>query len=117
MEEQLDLASALGRARADALVIVDCLTLWLSNQLAGGASECDVEEHATRAARRAAEREAPVIAVSNEVGMGIVPADARVRAFRDLQGRVNSTWVARANEAHLVIAGALLPLTLSGESR
>lgn len=117
LEEPLALASALDRARSDALVIVDCLTLWLSNLVAGGASERDVEEHATHAARRASQREAPVIAVSNEVGMGIVPSDARARAFRDLQGRVNSAWVAHASEAHLVIAGALLPLALSADAR
>jgi adenosyl cobinamide kinase/adenosyl cobinamide phosphate guanylyltransferase len=117
VEEPLELASALDRARASALVVVDCLTLWLSNQLAAGASERDVEEHARRAALGASARPAPVIAVSNEVGMGIVPADARVRAFRDLQGRVNATWVAHASEANLVVAGALLPLTLSAETR
>lgn len=111
IEEPLALSSALDRATADALVIVDCLTLWLSNQLVAGACERDVEELSTDAARRAARREAPVIAVSNEVGMGIVPADPFVRGFRDLQGRVNTTWVAHAREAYLVVAGALLPLT------
>ena len=111
IEEPLALSSALDRATADALVIVDCLTLWLSNQLVAGACERDVEELSSDAARRAARREAPVIAVSNEVGMGIVPADPFVRGFRDLQGRVNTTWVAHASEAYLVVAGALLPLT------
>ncbi|HTW41100.1 MAG TPA: bifunctional adenosylcobinamide kinase/adenosylcobinamide-phosphate guanylyltransferase [Solirubrobacteraceae bacterium] len=110
LEEPLELDVALAAARADALVIVDCLTLWVNNQLAAGAREHDIVEHADRAARRAAHRDAPVVAVSNEVGMGIVPADALSRRFRDVHGRVNATWVAHAAQASLVVAGALLAL-------
>jgi adenosyl cobinamide kinase/adenosyl cobinamide phosphate guanylyltransferase len=111
MEEPLELDAAIARAGEDALVIVDCLTLWVSNQLAGGASDEDVAEHALRAASRVAARRAPVIAVTNELGMGIVPADRLTRRFRDIHGRVNAAWVAHADEACLVVAGALLPLT------
>ena len=82
----------------------------MSNQLAGGTADEDIEDHAIRAATRAADRDAPVIAVSNEVGMGIVPAHALARRFRDVHGRVNAAWVAHAAEASLVVAGALLPL-------
>jgi adenosyl cobinamide kinase/adenosyl cobinamide phosphate guanylyltransferase len=110
VEERLELDAALDRVSRDALVIVDCLTLWVSNQLVAGNSDADIEVHAERAARRAADREAPVIAVSNELGMGLVPANPQARRFRDLHGRVNSSWVALAAEASLVVAGALLPL-------
>lgn len=110
IEEPLQLEMALARAPAEALVIVDCLTLWVSNQLAAGVSAAEIEERARRAARRAAARGAPVVAVSNEVGMGIVPADPLIRAFRDAHGRVNATWVAHAERAGLVVAGALLRL-------
>lgn len=113
VEEPLDLDGALARTREDALVIVDCLTLWVSNQLDSGAGEETIAEHAARAARRAAERSAPVVAVSNEVGMGIVPADPLTRRFRDLHGRVNAIWAAHAERASLVVAGALLALDRS----
>jgi adenosyl cobinamide kinase/adenosyl cobinamide phosphate guanylyltransferase len=112
IEEPLELDAALAGAPEQALVIVDCLTLWLSNQLAAGAGDEQIEAHSERAARRARGREAPVIAVSNELGMGIVPAEAAVRRYRDLHGRINGTWVAHAAEASLVVAGALLPLTV-----
>jgi adenosyl cobinamide kinase/adenosyl cobinamide phosphate guanylyltransferase len=112
VEEPLDLDSAIRAAPADALLIVDCLTVWLSNQLAADASDDEIEAHSERAAERARAHAAPVIAVSNELGMGIVPGDAVTRRFRDLHGRVNAGWVARAGEALLVVAGATLALNL-----
>ncbi|MGA2165307.1 MAG: bifunctional adenosylcobinamide kinase/adenosylcobinamide-phosphate guanylyltransferase [Solirubrobacteraceae bacterium] len=112
VEEPLELEAALARAQEDALVIVDCLTLWVANQLAAGAHDEEIAEHAARAAERAAGRAATVLAVSNEVGLGIVPGDPLVRRFRDVHGRVNATWVARAGQAHLVVAGALLGLAV-----
>jgi adenosyl cobinamide kinase/adenosyl cobinamide phosphate guanylyltransferase len=117
VEEPLELEAALAGAEEEALVIVDCLTLWVSNQLAAGPSDREIAEHAARAAARAAGRAAPVIAVSNEVGMGIVPADPLVRRFRDVHGRVNATWVAQAAQASLVVAGALLELAAPDPGR
>lgn len=114
VEEPLHLDAALAGAPEDALVIVDCLTLWVSNQLAAGAAEVEIDEHASHAAHRAAARTAPVVAVSNEVGMGIVPANPLTRRFRDAHGRVNAIWVAHAEHASLVIAGALLRLDGAG---
>jgi adenosyl cobinamide kinase/adenosyl cobinamide phosphate guanylyltransferase len=112
VEEPLDLVAALDVASEDALVIIDCLTLWVSNLLAGGAREADIDQLAARSAHRAAARAAPVVAVSNELGMGIVPADPLTRHFRDVHGRVNATWVAHATSAYLVVAGALLQLSI-----
>jgi adenosylcobinamide kinase/adenosylcobinamide-phosphate guanylyltransferase len=117
VEEPLELEAALARAAEDALVIVDCLTLWVSNQLAAGASDRDVAERSEQAAERAAGRAAPVIVVSNEVGMGIVPIDPLARRFRDVHGRVNATWVAQAAQASLVVAGALLALAAPDPGR
>ncbi len=117
VEEPFDLDAALARAAPDTLVIIDCLTLWVSNQLARHASNEDVDGHAARAARRAAQRTAPVIAVSNELGMGVVPVDPLARRFRDVHGRVNASWVAHAADASLVVAGALLPLTRGEPAR
>jgi adenosylcobinamide kinase/adenosylcobinamide-phosphate guanylyltransferase len=112
LEEPLALGDALSRAPREALVIVDCLTLWVSNQLEQGLAEEEIEAQASAVARHAARREAPVIAVSNEVGLGIVPQEPLARCFRDVHGRVNATWVAHAAEAKLVVAGAVLPLAL-----
>lgn len=116
IEEPSALEPALERAPARALVIVDCLTLWVSNQLERGVGDADVVGQATSAARIAAARDAPVVAVSNELGLGIVPAQAAVRRFRDVHGRVNAVWVAHAASASLVLAGAVLPLVLEGSA-
>jgi adenosylcobinamide kinase / adenosylcobinamide-phosphate guanylyltransferase len=117
VEAPLALDAALESAPADALVIVDCLTLWVSSRLERGDSDAEVERQATNAARVAAGRGAPTIAVSNEVGLGIVPAAAAVRRFRDVHGRVNGIWVAHAAQASLVVAGALLPLTVEAPAQ
>jgi adenosyl cobinamide kinase/adenosyl cobinamide phosphate guanylyltransferase len=110
IEAPLDLLGALRAAPADALVIVDCLTLWISNQLLAGAEDAEIETLAAECAGAAAARTAPVVAVSNEVGMGVVPVHPVARRFRDLQGRVNALWVARAQSASLIVAGAALRL-------
>lgn len=110
IEEPLALCSALARAPAQALVIIDCLTLWVANLLGSGTDERAIEALAQEAAAAAARRTAPVIAVGNELGMGLVPADPYSRRFRDLHGRVNAIWVAHAEHASLVVAGALIAL-------
>jgi adenosyl cobinamide kinase/adenosyl cobinamide phosphate guanylyltransferase len=109
VEEELDLASAL-RQSTTPVVVVDCLTLWVSNLLF---RECDAEavdaaSTAALAAIQAASR--TVIAVTNEVGLGIVPADHRSRLYRDVLGRTNQQWVAAADRALFMVAGKALPL-------
>jgi adenosylcobinamide kinase / adenosylcobinamide-phosphate guanylyltransferase len=99
VEEPLELAAALRDAPPDATVIVDCLSLWVAN---GGGDAAAVAA--------AAARNALTIAVTNEVGLGIVPANALARAYRDELGRVNAAWVAAAEEAYFVVAGRALPL-------
>lgn len=108
IEAPADLARAVAGVPDGACTIVDCLSLWVSNLLER--EEEAIAELATEAARRAAERAAPTIAVSNEVGMGIVPANPLARRYRDALGRVNAIWAERATEAALVIAGRRLPL-------
>jgi adenosylcobinamide kinase / adenosylcobinamide-phosphate guanylyltransferase len=104
-----DLASALDAAPRQAPVLIDCLTLWLSNRMLAEAN-VDVETDALEdaLARRGGVR----VLVSNEVGFGIVPDNALARRFRDLQGRLNQRLAARADRVVLVVAG--LPLTLKG---
>jgi adenosylcobinamide kinase/adenosylcobinamide-phosphate guanylyltransferase len=100
VEEPIELARALRDAPADATVVVDCLSLWVAN--GGGGSD---------ALEVAAARGALTIAVTNEVGLGIVPDNALARAYRDELGRVNAAWCAAADEAWFVVAGKALQLT------
>jgi adenosylcobinamide kinase/adenosylcobinamide-phosphate guanylyltransferase len=111
LEEPLDLAGALATADAEACAVVDCLSLWVHNLLEQGGDDAGVERCAAHAAALAAARPAPTIAVTNEVGQGVVPASALGRRYRDLLGRVNACWAAAARSAALVVAGRVLPLS------
>ena len=110
VEEPLDLEAALAKAPAEAQVLLDCLTLWVSNLLEQGLTDEQVSKRARSAAAAAAAREAPTVVVSNEVGSGIVPADPLSRRFRDLLGQVNAAWAAAADQTLLLVAGQALPL-------
>jgi adenosylcobinamide kinase/adenosylcobinamide-phosphate guanylyltransferase len=110
VEVPLALEDALADAPGDACVVIDCLTLWVANLLESGHDEQAVKRRATEAARLAAGRPARTIAVSNEVGLGVVPPYAEGRRYRDVLGRVNAEWAALAEDAALVVAGRLLPL-------
>jgi adenosylcobinamide kinase / adenosylcobinamide-phosphate guanylyltransferase len=105
MEEPTDLVKALRSTPADALVVVDCLSLWVSNLVEAGWEDDAVEAEASAAAALAAERQAPTVIVSNEVGLGIVPPTLLGRRYRDLLGRVNAIFAAEADEPILVVAG------------
>lgn len=114
IEEPEALLAALRDAREGALVIVDCLTLWTSNLVEAGLTDTEIESHASDAAHAASRRTAPVIAVTNEVGSGIVPANELARRFRDVHGRVNALWARSAASAYLVVAGRVVPLEAIG---
>jgi adenosylcobinamide kinase / adenosylcobinamide-phosphate guanylyltransferase len=104
LEEPLEVASALGaEARPGRVVVVDCLTLWLSNLMLAGR-----EPGAAIAGLGAAigALAGPAILVSNEVGMGIVPEHRLGREFRDWQGRANRE-IAQACDAAVFIAAGL----------
>jgi adenosylcobinamide kinase / adenosylcobinamide-phosphate guanylyltransferase len=107
LEEPLEIARALTAVAAGRPVLVDCLTLWLSNVIAAGR---DVERETDALIDALAHRDAPVIAVANEVGLGIVPENALARLFRDHAGRLNQRVAARADRVVFMAAG--LPLVL-----
>ena len=90
-------------------VIVDCLTLWLSNLMLAG---IDIDAETAHLERALAAAVAPVVVVANEVGSGIVPEHPLGRKFRDLQGVLNQRMAARAERVVLMVAG--LPLALKG---
>lgn len=100
VEEPRDLAGALAAAPAGDTVVVDCLSLWVAN----------VDEPDDTALAVASARSGLTIAVSNEVGLGIVPVNALARTYRDTLGRVNAAWAAAADEAWFVVAGRTLRL-------
>jgi adenosylcobinamide kinase / adenosylcobinamide-phosphate guanylyltransferase len=110
VEEPLELEAALAAVPAESAVIVDCLSLWVANLIERGDNDGDVEAFSERVADVARKRTPPTIVVSNEVGLGIVPASPLGRRYRDVLGRVNAQWAAVADEAALVVAGRKLRL-------
>jgi adenosylcobinamide kinase / adenosylcobinamide-phosphate guanylyltransferase len=90
-------------------VLVDCLTLWLSNLML---AEADIDMEIARLERALDAASAPVVLVSNEVGSGIVPDHPLGRQFRDIQGALNQRIAARADRVVLMVAG--LPFAVKG---
>lgn len=107
LEAPLDLVTPLQSCTHDCAVLLDCATLWLSNQLLAGA---DLKRQSAQLMQALASCRAKIIIVSNEVGCGIVPENALARRFRDAQGQLNQQLAAQADRVITVIAG--LPLTL-----
>ncbi|MDE2318545.1 MAG: bifunctional adenosylcobinamide kinase/adenosylcobinamide-phosphate guanylyltransferase [Rhodospirillales bacterium] len=101
-EAPLDLPGALETADEAGAVLVDCLTLWLANLIF---AEMSVREEAVRLCAVARHLRAPVIFVTNEVGMGIVPENALARRFRDEAGWLNQQIAVLADEVQLVVSG------------
>jgi adenosylcobinamide kinase / adenosylcobinamide-phosphate guanylyltransferase len=114
VEEPVRLGEAMSAIEPSACLIVDCLSLWVANLLEAE-SAAAIEREASAASGAAAARRGTTIAVTNEVGLGVVPATPVGRAYRDVLGRVNATWAAHADEAYLVVAGRLLPLLSATE--
>ena len=113
LEIPLDLPAAIdAHAKPGAPLLVDCLTLWLSNLLAAGR---DVGTETAALCAALSRAKGPVVLVSNEVGLGIVPDNALARAFRDHAGRLHQAVGAIA--ARVVFVAAGLPLFLKGPKK
>lgn len=110
VEAEIDLAGAVDAIPDSEVVVVDCLTVWVGNLLHHGHDDAEVLAASDRALAVVAGRPADTIVVTNEVGSGIVPADAASRRYRDLLGRVNQAWVAASDRALLLVAGRALDL-------
>lgn len=98
-------------AAAEGPVLVDCLTLWLTNLIL---KEADVAEAGERLAAACTAAAGPVVLVTNEVGLGIVPDNALARRFRDEAGRLHQRMAALADRVVLTVAG--LPLTVKPQA-
>jgi adenosylcobinamide kinase/adenosylcobinamide-phosphate guanylyltransferase len=107
LEAPLDIAAALEGLGADDVVVVDCLTLWLSNLML---DERDVAAGAAALVATAGRFEGALWLVSNEVGFGIVPDNALARRFRDETGRLHQALAQAAESVTLVVAGLTLRL-------
>jgi adenosylcobinamide kinase / adenosylcobinamide-phosphate guanylyltransferase len=107
-EAPLDLPAAVAAHGSNGqAVLIDCLTLWLSNVMLAGRDVLAEQQRLVAALNKA---DGPVVVVSNEVGFGIVPDNALAREFRDAQGRLNMQIAAIADRTVLIAAG--LPLIL-----
>ncbi len=104
-EAPLDLVAALSDTNGRGPRLVDCLTLWLSNLMHAGR---DWSAEAGNLADELSRQRSPVILVTNEVGLGIVPDNALARAFRDAAGLLNQRIANAADEVEFVVSG--LPL-------
>ncbi|PPR26812.1 MAG: Bifunctional adenosylcobalamin biosynthesis protein CobP [Alphaproteobacteria bacterium MarineAlpha10_Bin1] len=103
VEQPLDLVAALqAHSGANSAVLVDCLTLWLSNLMAASR---DIAEETRQLVRTLSGLEGHAVLVSNEVGQGIVPENAVAREFRDHAGRLNQAVAAAVDEVVLITAG------------
>ena len=115
-EEPINLSQALADCDGEyKAILVDCITLWLSNLLcmyeeSGGDCEELIQEDVLRLKNTLQSMVTPVILVSNEVGQGIVPDNRLARLFRDIAGITNQALAAAADEVHVVISG--IPLRL-----
>ncbi len=110
VEEPLDMAAALATMTAGEIVLIDCASLWLTNHLL---AEHDLDAAVDDICTAVSACPAPVVVVSNEVGLGIVPDNVLSRQFRTAQGGLNQRIAAQAGLVVMVIAG--LPLVLKGQ--
>lgn len=112
IEQPLQLAEALRQTAAtDRCILVDCLTLWLSNLL-GNDDEQLLETQQAALLQAVTELPGSIILVSNEVGLGIVPMNAQARRFRDLAGRLHQQLAERCDRVVFTLAG--LPQVIKG---
>lgn len=102
VQEPLDLLGALAETDGKGPRLIDCLTLWLSNLMH---DHRDWAEATDALAHALPDQISPVILVTNEVGLGIVPENALARTFRDAQGAVNQRVAAAVDEVYLAVSG------------
>jgi len=109
IEEPVSIAERL-RGLDAGVVLIDCITLWLSNRMGAGLDDAEILSETGRLIDECSLVSVPVVMVSNETGLGVVPENALARRFRDTAGTVNRLLAEAASTVFLVAAG--LPLKL-----
>jgi adenosylcobinamide kinase/adenosylcobinamide-phosphate guanylyltransferase len=113
IEEPCDLLGAIRRIDGQfKVMLVDCVTLWLTNLLLNNNDPQEVMAEVKNLVAAFSSLDTTLILVTNEVGMGIVPENSLARSFRDLAGEANQLLAVAADEVHVTISG--LPLKLKG---
>ena len=110
IEEPHDLEPILAAASEGSFVIVDCITLWVSNLMWRGDDDTTIITRARELALVAAESPARIVTVTNEVGLGVHPETELGRRYRDLLGRVNQILVDASERSFLLVAGRAIEL-------
>jgi adenosylcobinamide kinase / adenosylcobinamide-phosphate guanylyltransferase len=110
VEEPLALPEVLAGAAGYDVAVVDCVTLWLSNQLIDGVAADAIERRIAELGRAVERAPCHVVLVTNEVGMGVHPESALGRTFRDLAGRAHQRLARAATEVQLAVLGVVVRL-------
>jgi adenosylcobinamide kinase/adenosylcobinamide-phosphate guanylyltransferase len=111
LQEPIELANTITKcAQANDIVVVDCLTLWVSNLLLDSNEDTDIYNRIDQLCRLLSAPPCPNVLVSNEVGTGIVPENALARRYRDLVGRTNQQVAAACSQDIWMVAG--IPVTI-----
>ena len=113
IEEPLDLTNTLKKLPQARLIIIDCLTLWISNLLALGLKEENILKRAEDLIKATKDIKSPIIFVSNEVGWGVVPTNKIARRFRDIVGKIHQEIAENSDEVYLMVSG--IPIKIKGE--
>ncbi len=108
LEEPLALSQAIMQAKDCDVVLIDCITLWISNALGAQWSSPKVLEEVDAFLSAAKERRFHTLMVTNEVGLGMVPMNSLGRAFRDLSGLISQRISQESDEVYLAILGNIL---------
>lgn len=110
IEEPRAVSERMARLDGTGVILIDCLTLWISNMMGAGLEDGEIIRQAGALADSCSDSPFDVIAVSNEVGLGIVPENPSARRFRDLAGEVNQIFGAKADDVWFVASG--IPLKM-----
>jgi adenosylcobinamide kinase / adenosylcobinamide-phosphate guanylyltransferase len=110
VEAPVELAGAIDSLGDDVAVVLDCLTLWVSNAIEARRDDTAIVAEAAEVAKTLAARSDHAVVVSNEVGLGIVPTNALARRYRDLLGEVNAAFARVADRSYLMVAGRAVAL-------
>ncbi len=113
LEEPIQVAEGIQKqAERYQLILLDCLTLWVSNLMMAGWDEAKILEEGDRLLEACRQAKCSLILVGNEVGMGIVPENAQARLFRDLSGFIQQNTARESDEVYFMVSG--LPVKIKG---